>query len=82
MRSSCNEILIVGLENKEVGFQIFIINISEIILVEEVDLFKNICLKVSLKDGGMRYFNHVRVSAGKLVEVNRIIDFYRILEKL
>lgn len=32
--------LIAGLENKEVGFQIFIINISEIILVEEVDLFK------------------------------------------
>lgn len=52
------------------------------ILIDEVDLFKNICLKVSLKDGGMRYFNHVRVSAGKLVEVNRIIDFYRILEKL
>ena len=51
-------------------------------LIDEVDLFKNICLKVSLKDGGMRYFNHVRVSAGKLVEVNRIIDFYRILEKL
>lgn len=74
--------LIVGLENKEVGFQIFIINISEIILVEEVDLFKNICLKVTLKDGGMRYFNHVRVSAGKLVEVNSIIDFYRILENL
>ena len=73
--------LIVGLENKEVGFQIFIINISEIILVEEVDLFKNICLKVSLKDGGMRYFNHVRVSAGKLVEVSRVMDFYRILEK-
>lgn len=35
-----------------------------------------------IKDGGMQYFNHVRVSAGKLVEVNRIIDFYRILEKL
>lgn len=49
---------------------------------QEDDEFKNICLKVSLKDGGMRYFNHVRVSAGKLVEVNRIIDFYRILEKL
>lgn len=73
--------LIVGLENKEVGFQIFIINISEIILVEEVDLFKNICLKVTLKDGGMRYINHVRVSAGKLVEVSSIMDFYRILEK-
>lgn len=38
-------------------------------------------MKVSLKDGGMRYFNHVRVSAGKLVEVNRIIDFYKILEE-
>lgn len=74
--------LIVGLENKEVGFQIFIINISEIILVEEVDLFKNICMKVTLKDGGMRYFNHVRIAPGKLVEVNRISDFYRILEKL
>lgn len=73
--------LIVGLENKEVGFQIFIINISEIILVEEVDLFKNICLKVTLKDGGMRYFNHVRVSPGRLIEVNRIIDFYKILEE-
>ena len=73
--------LIVGLENKEVGFQIFIINISEIILVEEVDLFKNICLKVSLKDGGMRYFNHVRIAPGKLVEVNRISDFYKILEE-
>lgn len=73
--------LIVGLENKEVGFQIFIINISEIILVEEVDLFKNICLKVSLKDGGMRYFNQVRVSPGRLIEVNRIIDFYKILEE-
>lgn len=73
--------LIVGLENKEVGFQIFIINISEIILVEEVDLFKNICLKVSLKDGGMRYFNHVRVSPRRLIEVNRIIDFYKILEE-
>ena len=73
--------LIVGLENKEVGFHIFIINISEIILVEEVDLFKNICLKVTLKDGGMRYINHVRVSAGKLVEVSRVMDFYRILEK-
>lgn len=73
--------LIVGLENKEVGFQIFIINISEIILVEEVDLFKNICLKVTLKDGGMRYINHVRVSPGRLVEVNRIIDFYKILEE-
>ena len=73
--------LILGLENKEVGFQLFIINISEIILIDEVDLFKNICLKVSLKDGGMRYFNHVRVSAGKLVEVNRIIDFYRILDE-
>lgn len=73
--------LIVGLENKEVGFQIFIINISEIILVEEVDLFKNKCLKVTLKDGGMRYINHVRVSAGKLVEVSRVMDFYRILEK-
>ena len=45
--------LIFGLENKEVGFQLFIINISEIILIDEVDLFKNICLKVSLKDGGM-----------------------------
>lgn len=74
--------LIVGLENKEVGFQIFIINISEIILVEEVDLFKNICLKVTLKDGVMRYINHVRVSAGKLVEVSGVMDFYRILEKL
>lgn len=74
--------LVVGLENKEVGFQIFIINISEIILVDEVDLFNNICLKVTLKDGGMRYINHVRVSAGKLVEVNSVIDFYRILEKL
>lgn len=73
--------LILGLENKEVGFQIFIINISEIILVEEVDLFKNICLKVTLKDGCMRYINHVRVSDGKLVEVSRVMDFYRILEK-
>lgn len=73
--------LILGLENKEVGFQLFIINISEIILIDEVDLFKNICLKVSLKDGGMRYFNHVRIAPGKLVEVNRISDFYKILEE-
>lgn len=34
-----------------------------------------------IKDGGMRYINHVRVSAGKLVEVSRVMDFYRILEK-
>lgn len=40
-----------------------------------------IVAKKTKKDGGMRYINHVRVSAGKLVEVSRVMDFYRILEK-
>lgn len=74
--------LILGLENKEVGFQLFIINTSKIILVEEKEVFEKQCLKVSLEDDIEYYFNHVRVSAGKLVEVNSVMDFYRILEKL
>lgn len=74
--------LMLGLEDKEVEFQLFIINISETTLIDEVDLFGDICLRAYLKDGGMQHFNRVRVSQGRLVEVNSIIDFYSILEEL